>query len=55
MYINHSGEPGMYKDQFPTKVNWAAATVPTLDGIIKGVLHFILVQLQGKLAEDLTL
>ncbi|QYR20313.1 extracellular solute-binding protein [Paenibacillus sp. sptzw28] len=41
MYINHSGEPGVYKDQFPTKVNWAAATVPTLDGTIKGALQVV--------------
>ncbi len=37
MYINHSGEPGVYKDQFPTEENWAAAPVPTSDGTIKGL------------------
>ncbi|PJN49682.1 hypothetical protein PAEAM_52930 [Paenibacillus sp. GM1FR] len=41
MYINHSGEPGVYKDQFPTKENWAAAPVPTNDGTIKGASQVI--------------
>lgn len=41
MYINHSGEPGVYKDQFPTEENWAAAPVPTSDGTIKGASQVI--------------
>ncbi|WP_440118294.1 ABC transporter substrate-binding protein [Paenibacillus sp. QZ-Y1] len=41
MYINHSGEPGVYKDQFPTKEDWAAAPVPTSDGTIKGASQVI--------------
>ncbi|MDP9698835.1 multiple sugar transport system substrate-binding protein [Paenibacillus intestini] len=41
MYINHSGEPGVYKDQFPTKENWGAAPVPTDDGTIKGASQVI--------------
>lgn len=41
MYINHSGEPGVYKDQFPTKEDWAAAPVPTSDGMIKGASQVI--------------
>ncbi|PQP82416.1 ABC transporter substrate-binding protein [Paenibacillus sp. PCH8] len=41
MYINHSGEPGVYKDQFPTQEDWAAAPVPTRDGTIKGASQVI--------------
>lgn len=41
MYINHSAEPGVYKDQFPTTENWAAVTVPTTDGTIKGASQII--------------
>ncbi|MDQ0170895.1 ABC transporter substrate-binding protein [Paenibacillus tundrae] len=41
MYINHSSEPGVYKDQFPTEENWAAAPVPTSDGTIKGASQVI--------------
>ncbi|MDQ1914277.1 sugar ABC transporter substrate-binding protein [Paenibacillus sp. GD4] len=32
MYLSFSTEPGVYKDQFPTKINWAGALPPTLDG-----------------------
>ncbi|MGG1515451.1 sugar ABC transporter substrate-binding protein [Paenibacillus oryzisoli] len=32
MYMSFSTEPGVYKDQFPTKINWAGALPPTLDG-----------------------
>lgn len=38
MYFNHSGEPGVYKDQFPTKVRWAAALPPTIDGNQNGTV-----------------
>lgn len=41
MYINHSGEPGVYKDQFPTTVNWAAALPPTADGQIHGAINVV--------------
>ncbi len=41
MYFNHSGEPGVYKDQFPTKINWAAAPPPTKDGKITGAVQVI--------------
>ncbi|MFD2412220.1 ABC transporter substrate-binding protein [Paenibacillus rhizoplanae] len=41
MYINHSAEPGVYKDQFPTTANWAAVAVPTTDGTIKGASQII--------------
>ncbi|WP_240420082.1 ABC transporter substrate-binding protein [Paenibacillus periandrae] len=32
MYLSFSTEPGVYTDQFPTKINWAGALAPTLDG-----------------------
>ncbi len=32
MYFNHSGEPGVYQNQFPTKINWDSALPPTIDG-----------------------
>jgi multiple sugar transport system substrate-binding protein len=32
MYFSLSAEPGVYTSQFPTKINWAAAQVPTSDG-----------------------
>ena len=36
MYISWShGEPGVYKNQFPTKVNWTMASLPTIDGKVK--------------------
>lgn len=37
MYVNHSGEPAVYTSQFPTDINWAAAEVPTSDGVAEGV------------------
>jgi multiple sugar transport system substrate-binding protein len=36
MYISFSSEPGVYKNQFPAKIKWAAAPVPSIDGTIKG-------------------
>ncbi|MEI7025711.1 ABC transporter substrate-binding protein [Paenibacillus sp. y28] len=36
MYINHSAEPAVYKNQFPAKIRWAAAPVPTVDGKMNG-------------------
>ncbi|WP_438449107.1 ABC transporter substrate-binding protein [Gorillibacterium sp. sgz5001074] len=32
MYLSFSTEPGVYKDQFPTKIKWAGAYAPTLTG-----------------------
>ncbi|SDE19872.1 multiple sugar transport system substrate-binding protein [Paenibacillus sp. UNCCL117] len=32
MYLSFSTEPGVYKDQFPTQINWGGALAPTLDG-----------------------
>ncbi|AFH62967.1 ABC transporter substrate-binding protein [Paenibacillus caseinilyticus] len=36
MYISFSSEPGVYKNQFPAKIKWAAAPVPSIDGKVKG-------------------
>lgn len=41
MYLSFSTEPGVYKDQFPTKINWAGALAPTLDGQIKGTSEIV--------------
>lgn len=41
MYFNHSGEPGVYKEQFPTEIDWAAAQPPTEDGTIKGAVQIV--------------
>lgn len=41
MYISYSSEPGVYANQFPAKVEWAAAPVPTIDGTIKGATSFL--------------
>ncbi|MCU6797490.1 extracellular solute-binding protein [Paenibacillus sp. WQ 127069] len=40
MYINHAGEPIVFKSQFPAKIKWAAAQVPTIDGTINGTVAF---------------
>ncbi|AJY76890.1 ABC transporter substrate-binding protein [Paenibacillus beijingensis] len=36
MYISFSSEPGVYQNQFPAKIEWAAAPVPTIDGKVAG-------------------
>lgn len=36
MYLSFSSEPGVYKNQFPAKIKWAAAPAPSIDGTIKG-------------------
>jgi multiple sugar transport system substrate-binding protein len=36
MYLSFSSEPGVYKNQFPAKIEWAGAPVPSIDGTIKG-------------------
>jgi multiple sugar transport system substrate-binding protein len=41
MYFNHSGEPGVYKFQFPTKIRWAGALPPTADGKQQGAVQVI--------------
>ncbi|MEK3913654.1 ABC transporter substrate-binding protein [Paenibacillus sp. FSL H7-0331] len=41
MYFNHSGEPGVFQNQFPTKIRWAAALPPTLDGKQSGTVSVI--------------
>jgi multiple sugar transport system substrate-binding protein len=41
MYISFSSEPGVYKNQFPAKIDWAAAPVPTIDGTVKGASSFL--------------
>lgn len=41
MYISFSSEPGVYANQFPAKIDWAAAPVPTIDGTIKGATSFL--------------
>lgn len=41
MYFNHSGEPAVYQSQFPTKVRWAAALPPTVDGSQSGTIAVI--------------
>ncbi|MFC4102403.1 ABC transporter substrate-binding protein [Paenibacillus xanthanilyticus] len=41
MYMSFSTEPGVYKDQFPTAINWAGALAPTLDGQIKGTSEIV--------------
>jgi multiple sugar transport system substrate-binding protein len=41
MYLCFSTEPGVYKDQFPTEINWAGALAPTLTGEIKGTSEIV--------------
>lgn len=36
MYISGNWEPGVYAQQFPTDINWAAVPVPTYDGVRRG-------------------
>lgn len=41
MYFNHSGEPGVYQSQFPTKINWDSALPPTIDGSRTGTVSVL--------------
>jgi multiple sugar transport system substrate-binding protein len=41
MYISFSSEPGVYQNQFPAKIRWAAAQVPTFDGTVRGASGFL--------------
>ncbi len=37
MYMSYASEPGVYSTQFPTKINWNVAPVPTINGETDGV------------------
>jgi multiple sugar transport system substrate-binding protein len=39
MYLSYSSEPGVYKNQFPAKIEWDAALPPSIDGAYKGVVN----------------
>ncbi|CAI6037318.1 hypothetical protein COHCIP112018_00944 [Cohnella sp. JJ-181] len=41
MYLSFSTEPGVYKDQFPTTINWGGALAPTIDGKRKGTSEIV--------------
>lgn len=41
MYMSYSSEPGVYKNQFPAKIKWAAAPAPTITGEVKGASGFL--------------
>lgn len=41
MYLCFSTEPGVYKDQFPTEINWAGALAPTITGEINGTSEIV--------------
>ncbi|AIQ45949.1 ABC transporter substrate-binding protein [Paenibacillus sp. FSL R7-0273] len=41
MYLSFSSEPGVYSNQFPAKIDWAAAPAPTIDGNAKGASGFL--------------
>ncbi|MFM9328178.1 ABC transporter substrate-binding protein [Paenibacillus mesotrionivorans] len=41
MYMSFSSEPGVYKNQFPAKIRWAAAPAPTVTGEVKGASGFL--------------
>jgi len=41
MYLSFSSEPGVYKNQFPAKIRWAAALAPTIDGNADGASGFL--------------
>lgn len=40
MYLSYSAEAGVYKNQFPTTINWEAVQAPTIDGNVKGAAGF---------------
>jgi multiple sugar transport system substrate-binding protein len=37
MYMSYASEPGVYSTQFPTKINWDVAPVPSINGEKDGV------------------
>ncbi|MDF2921476.1 MAG: transporter substrate-binding protein [Paenibacillaceae bacterium] len=41
MYMSFSSEPGVYQNQFPAKIKWAAAPAPTVTGEVKGASGFL--------------
>ncbi len=41
MYLSFATEPGVYKDQFPTDIQWAGALAPTLTGDIVGTSEIV--------------
>jgi multiple sugar transport system substrate-binding protein len=41
MYLSFSTEPGVYNDQFPTKIKWAGALPPTIDGKRNGTSEIV--------------
>lgn len=41
MYLSYSSEPGVYKNQFPAKIKWAAAPAPTVTGNVEGASGFL--------------
>ncbi|OXM83067.1 ABC transporter substrate-binding protein [Paenibacillus rigui] len=41
MYLSFSAEAGVYQSQFPAKIDWAAAPVPSIDGKFNGASGFL--------------
>ncbi|MGO4375401.1 extracellular solute-binding protein [Paenibacillus sp. MCAF20] len=41
MYLSFSAEAGVYTSQFPAKIDWAAAPVPSIDGSFNGASGFL--------------
>ncbi|WP_413371774.1 ABC transporter substrate-binding protein [Paenibacillus taichungensis] len=41
MYLSFSAEAGVYQSQFPAKIDWAAAPVPSIDGNFNGASGFL--------------
>ncbi|WP_373230048.1 ABC transporter substrate-binding protein [Cohnella sp.] len=41
MYLCFSTEPGVYKDQFPTDINWGGALAPSIDGTQLGTSEIV--------------
>ncbi|MFX3635872.1 MAG: ABC transporter substrate-binding protein [Candidatus Pristimantibacillus sp.] len=41
MYLSYSAEAGVYASQFPAKIDWAAAPVPSIDGNFNGASGFL--------------
>lgn len=41
MYMSLSAEVGVFKDQFPAKIKWDSAPIPTIDGTVKGAADML--------------
>ncbi|GAA4849612.1 hypothetical protein GCM10023310_30000 [Paenibacillus vulneris] len=41
MYLSFSAEAGVYQSQFPAKIDWAAAPVPSINGSFNGASGFL--------------